>query len=489
MSAPRLSPHAKRVRLMRERGELKRIVSAWKKADTDERAWRDLGLVLELARTYSLLGNEARVEQYFGRCVELNPGRAALYHCQIGWYFHRKRRWLRALRWYERALETFPGYHLCLFRKGFCLERLHRPRAAVVSFEEADRIYREATDEQRERARTIQIQVLFHLSRNLRDTGRPQEAREALERCATLDRSESEPVVREEHRLASLAEIDLTEGRPEAAIDHLEKARAMDERSPVTLERLGRAYELVGRDADAESALRRAVELPRGEVAFIALAAFLRRAARFEEAASAISDAMERHPRGEVAVRIELAEIHLALDRPRTAVEELQRLAAGRVPRGSVQAAQVERRIAEVFLDHGQIERGIFHLRAAAALEATGEEERRLLLRRVEELEKGPGATEGRPLSDNELPDAVAKALVQERPRTQGTIVNYLPDRGFGFIAPSDGGENVFFHVSQWDAGNNEAPTVGEEVSFLIGANERNRRRQAERVRRRTPSS
>ena len=145
--------------------------------------------------------------------------------------------------------------------------------------------------------------------------------------------------------------------------------------------------------------------------------------------------------------------------------------------------------IRDSFLDHGQIERGIFHLRAAAALEATGEEERRLLLRRVEELEKGPGATEGRPLSDTELPDAVAQALVQERPRTQGTVVNYLPDRGFGFIAPSDGGENVFFHVSQWDAGNNEAPTVGEEVSFLIGANERNRRRQAERVRRRTPSS
>jgi tetratricopeptide (TPR) repeat protein/cold shock CspA family protein len=489
VTALRLSVHARRVRVLRERGELKRIVAMWRKADTDERAWQDLGLVLELARTYSLLGNEARVEQYFERCVELNPGRAALYHCQIGWYFQRKRRWLRALRWYDRALETFPGYHLCLFRRGFCLERLHRPLAAVESFEAAARVYEEATEEQKERARTIQIQVLFHLARNLRDTGRSVEARDALERCTVLDRSGSELVVREEHLLASLAEIDLTEGRPGPAIEHLEKARTLDERSPVTLERLGRAYELVGRSEEAESALRLAVELPRGEVAFIALAAFLRRAARFEEAASAISDALERHPRGEVAVRIELAEIHLALGRPRTAVEELQRLATGRVPRGSAQAALVERRIAEVLLDHGQNERAIGHLRAAARQEATGAEERRGLLERAGELEREVRGEEGRPLEDANLPDAVARALAQERPRVEGSIVNYVPERGFGFIAATAGGENVFFHVSQWDSREAEPPSVGDEVSFVIGVNERNRRRQAERVRRRTPSN
>ena len=172
MSGKRDSPAAATARALRERGELIEVVRRYGSIDSEGGdAWNDLALVLELARTYSLLGHETEVELYFLRCVELHPRRAALYRGQIGWHFQRKKRWARALQWYDGALQTFPGYHLCLFRKGYCLERLHRPSEAAIALSAADRAFTGSALEQQERSRGIQIQVLFHLARNLRETG------------------------------------------------------------------------------------------------------------------------------------------------------------------------------------------------------------------------------------------------------------------------------------------------------------------------------
>ena len=48
-----------------------------------------------------------------------------------------------------------------------------------------------------------------------------------------------------------------------------------------------------------------------------------------------------------------------------------------------------------------------------------------------------------------------------------GTIVRIVMDRGFGFIKPADGGNDVFFHVSALREG--DEITVGKAVTFEIG--------------------
>ncbi len=484
------SGRAAEVRALRERGELHRIVDLFGSIDeggTED--WEDLDLVLELARTYSLLGNEARVEQFFLRCVELNPRRAALYHCQIGWYFQRKKRWARALTWYDRALETFAGYHLCLFRKGYCLERLHRPRAAVDAFAAADESYGASPSEQQERGRGIQIQVLFHLARNLREVGDTERARSALDRCAHLDDRPGERVIRSEHRLASYGETYLRDENHQAAIRCLEEARGLDPNSSVIWERLGRAYEQAGRLEDAEAALRRSTELAKGEVALVALGSFLRRAGRLAEAGEVLTSALERHPRGEVQIRMELAELQIALRRPRSALEELERLAGGRVPPGSTLAAAVESRIAEVLIDHGQLSRALPYLRAAAEQEAAGEHEKTRLEQLLERIEAPDApAVESASIVDEPLPDDLSRILGRERPRIEGRIASYFADRGFGFIAHGDAGETVFFHVSHCELRSGEALGAGQDVSFVVGVNQRNKRPQAEKVRLRPAS-
>ena len=53
--------------------------------------------------------------------------------------------------------------------------------------------------------------------------------------------------------------------------------------------------------------------------------------------------------------------------------------------------------------------------------------------------------------------------------RTHGTLTKWNDDRGFGFIAPAQGGEEIFVHVSAFPRG--DRPRVGELISFETEAN------------------
>lgn len=472
------------VRTARERGDLRQILTRYGSIDQERGPlWDDVEFVLEIARAYSLVGNDTKVEQYFLRCAQLHPRRAALYRSQIGWFFQRKKRWARALVWYDRALQTFPSYHLCLFRKGYCLERLHRPRAAAEALDLACAAFAKAPADQRERSRGIQVQILFHLARNLREIGLTDRAREALDRCAELDREAGdERVVKPEHRLASYGETFLRDGDAATALQHLEAAREIDPASAVIWERLGRAHELAGRIAEAESALRRAVELPKGAVALISLARLLMRTGRPAEAARSLCDALKLHPQGEVQIRMELAELQTTLGRPNAALADLGRLAAGRVPPRSTLAVAVEQRMAAIRLEHGDVTGALTHLQAAAthdpddpAIQSLLDQTRARLLQGRENV---------RPLSNAPLPDDVAAILGEGAPaRLTGRVVSYFADRGFGFIAYGQDSATLFFHVSQCEPAPSDGFGPGTPVSFVIGVNHRSRKQQAEHIR------
>lgn len=471
------------VRAQRERGDLRQILSRYGSID-EERGplWDDVDFVLEIARTYSLVGNDSKVEQYFLRCAQLHPRRAALYRGQIGWFFQRKKRWARALTWYDRALQTFPSYHLCLFRKGYCLERLHRPRAAAESLDFACAAFEKAPADQRERSHGIQVQILFHLARNLREIGQTERAREALDRCGALDDQLHDHVIKLEHRLASYGETYLRDGDAAAALERLEAARGIDPSSAVIWERIGRAHELAGRVADAEEALRRAIELPKGAVALISLARLLMRSGRHGEAARALGQALKLHPQGEVQIRMELAELQSCLGRPQAALLDLQRLAAGRVPPQSTLAVAVERRIAQILLDHGDVSSALAHLQSAAVHDPEDADTQTLLEQARARLLQGRENL--RPFADAPLPADVATILGEDTvPRLTGQIVNYFADRGFGFIAFGQDNATLFFHVSQCEPTPPEKLGPGMTVSFVIGVNHRSRKQQAEQIR------
>lgn len=475
---------AEQVRRLREKGAIQEVLDQYGRLEEDPEGWKDVELVLEVARAWSLAGDETQVEKFFLRCAHLNRRRAALYRCQIGWFYQRRKRWRRALEWYERSLETFRSYHLCLFRKGYCLERLHRPAEAAAALAAATTVFDRSAEDQQKRSRGIQIQVLFHLSRNLRESGDLTSARDALERSRLLDTA-AETVIKQEHRLASLAEIHLAEGTYEEALGYLEEARARDPRSSVIEERRGRALDALGRDEEAETALLRATELPKGPVALLSLARFYRTRRRFEEAARAIMRALKEHPQGEIQMRTEQAALLGALGRPRASLTILERLSSGRVPEGSALAARVENAIASIHVEHGNLSEAIARMERAMASGSASSATLERLARLKERL-----ASEGEspvPMQDADLPEELRAVLDSTGEPVDGEVVSWFPDRGFGFIAHGPENQTIFFHVSHCRGFDESGPARGQHVSFVVGRNHRTGKSQAEEVRARAP--
>jgi tetratricopeptide (TPR) repeat protein len=321
------------VRALAHRGDHQAIVSRYGTLDDtpEDETWNATELLWEIGKAFGMLGNEEKVERYLLRCAELAPRRAAVFHCAIGWYFQRKKKWAKALRWYDRALLSFSTYHLCLFRRGYCLEKLHRPREAMEAFRRARAVWEQAGSEQRLRGRGVQVQVLFHLSRVLRDLGHFDEAASTLDSCTSLDAGCSPPAIRIEHLRACQGELSLRQGDLDAALASFRDACRLDPHSSYVWERIGRTHEVRGEVVDAQAAYERAITLPRGAFAYLALGRLHLNTHRdLSAAANSLAQALRLLQGVEPLVRVELARLHNLSGRPSAALAQLDLALAGR---------------------------------------------------------------------------------------------------------------------------------------------------------------
>ena len=467
------------VRALASRGNHHAIVARYGTLDEkpDDETWSAVELLYEVGRAYGILGNEEKVERYLLRCAELAPRRAAVFHCAIGWYFQRKKKWTKALRWYDRALLSFPTYHLCLFRRGYCLEKLHRPREAVEALTRARDVWDQAGPEQRQRGRGVQVQVLFHLSRVLRDLSDFDAANQALDACRVLDADTDPPAIRPEHLLACRGELRLRQNDHLGARELFDEAREIDPTSSYIWERLGRVHELLGDHGDAEAAYRRAIALPRGSFAYLSLGRFqLHVSHDFEGAATALSTALRELQSAEPLVRLELARLQFACGRVRAAYEQVQQALACRREGGFADGLRLAADLAERL---GRTTDAAAHLRLLARLTPDDP----TLLRHADELENLAAITMAPP--DPPLPPSLAtledaRIDFRARDRVSGVVDRFFAEKGFGFVRYGEG-QTLFFHVTQCPDGlTNIEP--GTSVSFIVGHNPKKGKPQAEAI-------
>jgi len=445
-----------------------------------EAPWQSVDLVHEVGRAWGMLGVEDEVERYLVRCAELLPRRAAVFHCGIGWYFQRKKKWTKALRWYDRALQSFPTYHLCLFRRGYCLEKLHRPREAAEALVRARAVWDQAGPEQRRRQRGVQVQVLFHLSRVLRDLGDFEEASGLLDACLVLDAETDPPAIRAEHILTCRGELEMRRGNLDDALRLFAQARELDPASSFVWERLGRAHELNGDVQAAEAAYRHAVSLPRGGFAWLALGRLHANTTRdLPAAAAALLQALRGLPAAEPLVRIELARVHLACGRPRAGWAQVKQALACRREGGFADGLRLSAELSEQL---GHRQEAVDALRQLARLVADDD----LLIKRAAALEQRLDDPLPQVPADAPLPPSLAMlehaALeAPSRTRMTGVVDRFFADKGFGFLRYGDG-QTLFFHVTQCEQGGADI-TPGRQASFIVGHNPKKGKPQAEAVR------
>jgi tetratricopeptide (TPR) repeat protein/cold shock CspA family protein len=468
------------VRILAARGEHHLIVARYGRLDDQPRdaSWNSAELLYEVGRAFGMLGNEEKVERYLLRCAELAPRRAAVFHCAIGWYFQRKKKWTKALRWYDRALGSFPTYHLCLFRRGYCLEKLHRPREAVEALQRARAVWEQAGPEQRTRGRGVQVQVLFHLSRVLRDLADFDASEEALEVCRRLDAETQPPAIEPEHILASQGELLMRRGDLDGAQALFEQARDLDPNSSYVWERIGRVHELRGDSETAECAYHHAAALPRGAFAFLALGRLHTEVTHDHRAAAgALAEALRQVQSAEPLVRLELARLQLALDRPRAALAQVEQALACRREGGFVEALRLAAEVAERL---GNRASAVTHLRQLAKF-APEDSSLPGRIASLERLTAAPAAAADAPLPPGFEVLSNAGVDAPGRSRVEGVVDRFFADKGFGFVRYGEG-QTLFFHVTQCqDGGAGIAP--GAAVSFVLGHNPKKGKPQAEAVR------
>ena len=63
-----------------------------------------------------------------------------------------------------------------------------------------------------------------------------------------------------------------------------------------------------------------------------------------------------------------------------------------------------------------------------------------------------------------------------------GTVKWFNPGKGFGFVAPEDGGKDVFIHVSALERAGINGLAEGQRIEYQLGAG-RDGRTSAENVR------
>ena len=102
-------------------------------------------ILRSLGFAYSQLDRYDEARYCYKRWIELEPGRAQPYY-HVGFTFYDAGQWNEAVEWFDLALERFPDYLVCLYRKGVALFMTFKVRQAKDTLKKAIMVYQQSNN-------------------------------------------------------------------------------------------------------------------------------------------------------------------------------------------------------------------------------------------------------------------------------------------------------------------------------------------------------
>ncbi len=98
-----------------------------------------------LGFAHSRLGHHHKARKYYKMWMQKEPDKAQPYY-NMGYTFYDQGKWKEAIHWFDLALERYPDYMLCLYRKGMALFFWDKIPKAAKSLQIAVNIYKTIHD-------------------------------------------------------------------------------------------------------------------------------------------------------------------------------------------------------------------------------------------------------------------------------------------------------------------------------------------------------
>jgi tetratricopeptide (TPR) repeat protein len=274
---------------------------------TEEWHWVDL--LKEIGFAHSQLGHFQRALELYLRWLELQPDRPQPPY-SIGFIHYVQKDYRTAIQWFNRALEKYPGYLICRYRKGFALLATQKPSLARKEFEFVIEAYENLQDEdQKRRLRKTYIRALFEDGKACFQLRRYLEAVKRFERVLHLDRFHFiEPVF----KYYNLGKSFLEMGNGEAARKYLERALRCKPERDFVWERLGRLYHrLLRNPVEAERCFEKALECRRAPYILVSRGLFYLDRKNEAAAIRDLHEALRKDKKGKHKIYLILGKIEL----------------------------------------------------------------------------------------------------------------------------------------------------------------------------------
>ncbi len=285
----------------------------------DAQCFSDLGFA------YSQRDQYDKARYCYKQWLEMEPQRAQPYYA-IAYTFYDAGEWKQAIEWFDRALEIWPSYMRCLYRKGVAEIQLLKEEQAVETLTRAIVAWQNMTDDAKRRAHAkFFLKSVFYLGKAHYKLGHYDKALACFKKVCDED---SRHYMKPEIKNYNLAKGYFGAGHyaeAEKILQKMVRQRHVKNYVPVLLARVQAA---MGENQKAISWLSRALEKRPDAYIYFYRAEMYQKCDRIQEAVADYQQALRRDKKGKHKTLLALGRIAIVQNRLKEAQSYLERAIA-----------------------------------------------------------------------------------------------------------------------------------------------------------------